>query len=81
MPMIVEKYTIVVIETKPDYFIVRCGYCNGRGCSSCNYVGLLLDVLQDLSVEIVKVGGAELVIIVEAYGWGRFHDNRLWQGA
>ena len=36
---IVAKYTIVVIEGKPDYFIVKCGNCNGHGCSACNYYG------------------------------------------
>ncbi|MFX0095449.1 MAG: hypothetical protein ACFFBD_27180, partial [Candidatus Hodarchaeota archaeon] len=35
----IEKYTIVVINTSPDYFIVKCGSCNERGCSACNYHG------------------------------------------
>jgi hypothetical protein len=37
--MVIEKYTIVIIETKPDYFIVKCGSCKGNGCSLCNYYG------------------------------------------
>lgn len=27
----IEKYTKVVIERQPDYYLVNCGYCNGSG--------------------------------------------------
>ena len=35
----ITKYTVVVIDTTPDYFIITCGNCNGGGCKACNYHG------------------------------------------
>lgn len=46
--MTIEKYTAVIIETKPDFYLVKCGRCAGSGirpnssrkeCQSCGGVG------------------------------------------
>lgn len=35
----VTKYTVVIIEKKPEFFVVRCGNCDGDGCEYCDYLG------------------------------------------
>ncbi len=37
--MTIIKYTSVLIETRPDAFLVRCGYCEGDGRGPCRVCG------------------------------------------
>lgn len=46
--MKIERYTKIVIESQPDYYLVKCGKCDGGGiqptknrtsCSACDGVG------------------------------------------
>jgi hypothetical protein len=39
MPATITKYTVVVMETFPDFFIVTCGTCGGAGCRYCRQIG------------------------------------------
>ena len=39
MPATITKYTVVVMETFPDFFIVTCGSCRGGGCRYCRQIG------------------------------------------
>ena len=59
--MQITKYTIVVIDTSPDYFIVKCGGCKGTGCSVCSYVGscklTVPEGWKGQDVGVVKCGG------------------------
>jgi hypothetical protein len=61
--MSITKYEVVVIETAPDYFVVKCGSCNGAGCSACGHVGSRkLTVPADWKNEdvgIVKCGNCD----------------------
>lgn len=37
--MTITKYTVIIVDSAPDFFIVKCGNCNGGGCSKCDYAG------------------------------------------
>jgi len=70
--MRIIKITNIIIEEKPDYYIVQCGSCNGKGrylndtsykCKTCDGTGtIILKVPSDwknLDVGLVKCGSCD----------------------